>query len=50
MNYTRVVERNPTIALRSNWSCLSQRIWSKSGEGEATSGELSLPEDTTLSR
>ena len=30
---TRVTDTNPIIALRSNWSCLSQRIWSGFGEG-----------------
>ena len=37
MNSTRVADTNPTIALRSNWSCLSERIWSGLGEGDATS-------------
>ena len=39
-NCTRVVDTNPTIALRSNWSCLSQRIWSKFGEGDAALGKV----------
>ena len=29
-----------TIALRSNWFCLSQRIWSKFEEGDAASGRV----------
>ena len=37
MNYTRVADTNQTIALRSNWSCLSQRIWSGLGEGDVAS-------------
>ena len=40
INYTRVVETDPTIALRSNWSCLSKRIWSGFGEGDATSNRV----------
>ena len=40
MNCTRVVETDPTIALRSNWSCLGQRIWSGLEEGEAASGRV----------
>ena len=40
MNYSRVAQTNPTIALRSNWSCLSQKIWSRLGEGDATSGKV----------
>ena len=44
MNYTRVIETNPTIALRSNWSCLSQRIWSGLGEGDAISSRVIIVE------
>ena len=44
MNYTRVVETDPTIALRSNWSCLSQRIWSRLGEGDAASNRVIIAE------
>ena len=40
MNYIRVVKTNPTIALRSNWSCLSQRIWSGLGEGNVLSDRV----------
>ena len=40
MNCTRVAEMDLTIELRSNWSCLSQRIWSGFGEGDATSGRV----------
>ena len=40
MNCTRVVETDLTIALRSNWSCLSQIIWFEFGEGEATSNRV----------
>ena len=37
---TRVADKDPTIALRSNWSFLSQRIWSGFREGHATSGRV----------
>ena len=40
MNCTRVAETDLTIALRNNWSCLSQRIWSGLGEGDGTSGKV----------
>ena len=40
INCTRVAKMDPTIALRSNWSCLSQRIWSKFGEGDVASGRV----------
>ena len=40
MNCNRVADTDPTIAFRSNWSCLSQRIWSKLGEEDATSGRV----------
>ena len=40
INCTRVVEMDPTITLRSNWSCWSQRIWFGLGEGDATSGRV----------
>ena len=40
INYTKVAETDPTIELRSNWSCLSQRIWSRFGEGDAASGKV----------
>ena len=40
MNCTRVVDTDLTIALRSNWSCLSQRIWFRLGEGDATSSRV----------
>ena len=40
INCTRVAITNPTIALRNNWSCLSKRIWSGFGEGDATSGRV----------
>ena len=46
---TMVADTDPTITLRSNWSCLSQRIWSEFGEGMRHWAELSLSEDTTLS-
>ena len=34
MNCTRVAKTDPTTALRSNWSCLSQSIWSRLREGD----------------
>ena len=37
---TRVADTDPRIALRSNWSCRSQRIWSRFREGDATSGKV----------
>ena len=40
INCTRVVETDPTIALRSNWSCLSKRIWSRFGEGGVALGRI----------
>ena len=40
MNCTRVVDMDPIIALRSNWFCLSQRIWSKFREGNAASSRV----------
>ena len=40
MNCNRVVEMDSTIALKRNWSCLSKRIWSRLGEGDATSGRV----------
>ena len=40
MNCIKVAETDPTLAFRSNWSCLSQRIWSGLGEGDATSGKV----------
>ena len=44
INCTRVIETDPTITLRSNWSCLSQRIWFEFGEGDATSGRVIIVE------
>ena len=49
IKYTRVIDTDPIIALRSNWSCLSQRIWSRIGEGMQHQTELSLLEDMVLS-
>ena len=40
MNCTRVVETDLTITLKSNWSCLSQRIWSGLEEGNAASSRV----------
>ena len=40
MNCTRMEDTDPTISLRSNWSCLSHRIWSKLGDGDAASGRV----------
>ena len=42
INFIRVADKDPTIALRSNWSCLSQRIWLwfEFEEGDATSGRV----------
>ena len=40
MNYTRVANTDTTIAFRSNWSCLSQRIWFGFGEGDAALGRV----------
>ena len=50
MNYTRVAETNLTIALRSNWSCLSQRIWSGLGEGDGASGRVIITEGHGFNR
>ena len=44
INCTRVTETNLTIALRSNWSCLSQRIWSGFGEGDVALGRVIIAE------
>ena len=35
INCTKVAYTNLTIALRSNWCCLSLRIWSRFEEGDA---------------
>ena len=40
INYTRVEKTDLTIALRSNWSYLSLRIWSGYGEGDAAPGKV----------
>ena len=40
INCIRVVNTNPTISLRSNWSCLSQRIWFGFGERDVASGKV----------
>ena len=40
INYTRVVETDPTNAMKSNWSRLSQRIWSGFGEGDLALGRV----------
>ena len=40
INCTIVANTDPTMALRSNWSCLSQRIWFGFWEGDATSGRV----------
>ena len=40
INRTRIAETDLTITLRSNWSCLSQRIWFGFGEGNVTSGRV----------
>ena len=40
INCTRVTNMDPIIALRSNWSYLSQRIWSGFREGDAASGRV----------
>ena len=40
INCTRVGDTDPKIALRSNWSCLSQKIWSGFGEGDAVSDKV----------
>ena len=40
INCTKVENTDPTIALRNNWSYLSQRIWSRFGKGDATSGKV----------
>ena len=44
MNCTTVAETDPTIALRSNWSCLSHRIWSGLREGNEALGRVIIPE------
>ena len=36
----RVAETDLTIALKSNWSCMSQKIWSEFGEGDVASGRV----------
>ena len=40
INYIGVADTNLTIALRSNWSYLSQRLWSGFREGDAASGRV----------
>ena len=40
INCIRVADKDPTIALRSNWSCLSQRIWFGFRERDVTSGKV----------
>ena len=51
INYTRVENTDPTITLmRSNWSCLSPRIWLDLGRGMQHWVELLVPEDTDLTR
>ena len=40
INYTRVADMDSIIALRSNWYCLSQRIWSGFEEGDEASGRV----------
>ena len=40
INCTRVVDTDLTIALRSNWSFSSHRIWSGFWEGDAASGRV----------
>ena len=40
INCIRVADTDPRIALRSNWSCLSLRIWFKFGERDVTSGKV----------
>ena len=44
INCTRVADTDPTIALRSNWSCLSQRIWSGFREGDEASSRVIISE------
>ena len=52
INCARMVEMDLTIALRSNWSCLSKRIWSRFGEGDTASGRVIIAggHDFELSR
>ena len=50
MNCTKVATTDLAIALRSNWSYLSQRILSGLGEGNATSSRIIIVKDTTLTR
>ena len=40
INCTRVANTDPTIALRNNWSLLSQRIWFGFGEGDEALGRV----------
>ena len=40
INCIRVANTDPTISLRSNWSCLSQRIWFGFGERDVASGKV----------
>ena len=40
INCTRVADTDLTIALRNNWYCRSQRIWSGFGEGDAAPGRV----------
>ena len=40
MNCTKVADTDSTIALRSNWSCLSQGVWSGLGEGDVASASF----------
>ena len=44
INCTRLADMDLSIALRSNWSYLSQRIWSGLGEGDAASGRFIIAE------
>ena len=50
MNCTKVATTDLTIALRSNWSYLSQIILSGLGEGNATSSRIIIVKDTALTR
>ena len=40
INCTRVADMDPTIALRSNWSCRSQRVLSEFREDEEASSRV----------
>ena len=40
INCTKVANMDPKIALRNNWSCRSQRVYSGFEDGEEASGRV----------